>query len=110
MSGIEGVTYTEFMVYLLHYTPGDRCVRGVEDLPHQHWFEEGPGDGSSCGIDHVQVHVHTKWSYKWTEQRRSIRHTVFTRIQWSNIGMRYLLFFLLILRIIFEIRGYGWCY
>lgn len=56
------------MYYLIHYGPGDGCVRGVQNLSHQHWFEEGPGDGSSCGIDHVQVHVHTEGSYTRKEE------------------------------------------
>lgn len=48
--------------YLLHYCPGDRCVRGVQNVPHQHGFEKSPGDGSSRGVDHVQVHVHAEGS------------------------------------------------
>lgn len=50
-------------VYLLHYSPGGGCVRAVQDLSHQHWFEKSPGNGSSCGVDHVQVHVHAERSY-----------------------------------------------
>lgn len=50
------------VTYLLHYSPGDRCVRAEQNLPHQHGFEERPGDGSSSGVDHVQVHVHAEGS------------------------------------------------
>lgn len=64
--------YTLWAVYLLHYGPSDRGVRGVQDLSHQHWLEEGPGDGSSCGIDHVQVHVRTKGSCTRKGERRII--------------------------------------
>lgn len=48
--------------YLLHYSPGDRSVRCVQNLPHQHGLEEGPGNGSSSSVDHVQIHVHTEGS------------------------------------------------
>lgn len=48
--------------YLLHYSPGDRCVGAEQNVPHQHGFEERPGNGSSSGVDHVQVHVHAEGS------------------------------------------------
>lgn len=51
-----------FLGHLLHDGPGDGGVGAVQDLSHQHGFEEGPGDGSPCGVDHVQVHVHAEGS------------------------------------------------
>lgn len=51
-----------FAGHLLHDGPGDGGVGTVQDLSHQHGFEEGPGDGSPCGVDHVQVHVHAERS------------------------------------------------
>lgn len=59
---VRGGNLLSFTAYLLHYGPGEGCVRAVQNLSHQHWFEEGPRDGSSCGVDHVQVHVHTEGS------------------------------------------------
>ena len=54
--------------YLLHYVSRNGSVRGEQDVPHQHWFEEGPGDGSSRGVDHLQVHVHAEGTYRREEE------------------------------------------
>lgn len=67
-------------VYLLHNAPGDQCVGGIQDLPHQHWFEEGPGYGSPCGINHVQVQVGAEGSWRRREWRRITWHTVYTKV------------------------------
>lgn len=58
-----------YIIYLLYYGSCAGCIGCVQDLSHQHWLEEGPGNSSSCGVDHVQVHVHTKGSYTKTQKR-----------------------------------------
>lgn len=66
LTGCGGVSFD-----LLHDGPGGGGVGAVQDFSHQHGFEEGPGDGSPCGVDHVQVHVHAERGCGRQETSRS---------------------------------------